>query len=81
MIHTVIIMIAARMSENVIFKILTVVLRGIHVFWDSSCNHGVLRMLEADGSMFLQNAKNHIPVTQCCIPDDLNPFVREDCLD
>lgn len=38
-------------------------------------------MLEADGSMFLQNAKNHIPVTQCHIPGDLNPFIREDCLD
>jgi len=36
MIHMLIIMIAARISENVRFKILTVVLLGIQVFWDSS---------------------------------------------
>jgi len=38
-------------------------------------------MLEADGSMFLQIAKIHIPVAQYHIPGDLNSFIREDCLD
>jgi hypothetical protein len=36
MIHTLIIMIAARISENVRFKILTVVFLRIQAYWDSS---------------------------------------------
>jgi hypothetical protein len=59
------------------FKILTVVLLRIQVFWDSPV---VMEVLEFLKLMFLQNAKNHIPMIHCHIPGDLHSYIREDCL-
>jgi hypothetical protein len=73
-------MVAARISEKARFEVLTVVLLRIQVLWDGQV---VMELLDCLKMKAVCSFKMLGTTTQCHshIPEDLNPHIREDCLD